>query len=576
MVQDALDNIVQQKKITTIIIAHRLSTIRNADVINVIKDGTVVENGTHDELMSKASYYKNLVDKQEGREESNTASPATSRQSSHVDLTKLDNNALSQAGSASSLIRFRDVGFAYPTRPNKKVFDNFNLSIEKGETIALVGGSGGGKSTTVGLIERFYDVNEGAVEYLGNDIRSLNVHWYRDQIGYVGQEPSLFNCTIAENIAFGAPSATRMDIEEAAKQANAHDFIMQLPDRYDTLIGERGIQLSGGQKQRVAIARAIVKKPEILILDEATSALDNESESIVQAAIDDLMVSSDHTVILIAHRLSTIRNADRIAFIGDGKVLELGSHDELLKREHGRYKRLFESSLRSSTLDSVAGLRKSTELKSVEEDTEVEKDVDEDDEFLEEEKKHFDATRARKMATEDSFYLLVGAIGAVFSGGVFPMWGVLFAETIDLLFRRVEVCTSDEDAVILGFPTCEEYWQDTASSLQDRSYVVSAYWAIALVGCMAGNMMVYYGFGQASERLNKRIRDKSFIALLRQEVAYFDKRSVGSITSRLQDDAARIHAFSGEPVRSLMVALSSVITGLGKYCYAFATPFDCP
>merc|ERR1712174_86311 len=181
-------------------------------------------------------------------------------------------------------------------------------------------------------------------EYYGEDIKDLNVKWYRDQIGYVGQEPTLFDATIAQNIAYGAPGATREEIIEAAKQANAFDFIMKFPQDFDTpLSGGAGTQLSGGQKQRVAIARALVKKPEILLLDEATSALDNESERIVQEALDKLMESKDCTCIIIAHRLSTIRNANRIAFIGDGCVKEIGSHDELMEKSNGKYKRLVES-----------------------------------------------------------------------------------------------------------------------------------------------------------------------------------------------------------------------------------------
>jgi ABC-type multidrug transport system fused ATPase/permease subunit len=290
VVQDALDNILEQKNITTIIIAHRLSTIRNADHINVLVFGDVVEQGTHDDLMEKAGYYRKLVEKQDGRDDEGNSSLASSRRSSENDLQDLGNPATLNEDVSPIHIEFRDVMFAYPTRPKKNVFNGFNLAIRQGETVALVGPSGGGKSTTVGLIERFYDPNSGVVEYMGVDVKSLNVHWYRDQIGYVGQEPTLFNDTIANNIAYGAPGARRAEIEEAAMQANAHDFIMEFSENYDTLVGERGAQLSGGQKQRVAIARALVKKPKLLILDEATSALDNESETIVQAAIDKVSI----------------------------------------------------------------------------------------------------------------------------------------------------------------------------------------------------------------------------------------------------------------------------------------------
>jgi len=377
----------------------------------------------------------------------------------------------------------------------------------------------------------------------------------------VGQEPTLFNDTIARNIAYGALGATQAEIEEAAKQANAHDFIMQFPEGYDTPVaGSGGSQLSGGQKQRIAIARALVKKPQILILDEATSALDNESESIVQEAINKLMESRDHTVIVIAHRLSTIRNADHIALIAEGKVIEYGSHDELLEKPHGRYRRLFESSKRRSTVDSV-GLRHSMIKKVEEDEDQEEEEIDWEAEIEAKEEEAFNAARARQLARPDASYMLAGSIGAVMAGAVYPMWGILFAETIDLLFRRVKYC-EEGNIPEEGFESCPEYWKSIADSMQDKSFRLAVYWAIVVFGCLAGFALLYWGFGMASERLNKRVRDSSFSSLLRQEIAYFDKRSVGSITSQLQDDAARIHAFSGEPVRSFIVALSSIVTGL--------------
>ena len=260
VVQDALDNIIENKKITTVVIAHRLSTIRNADTINVVVNGKVEERGTHDELMARESYYRRLVEKQEGtggeNSETNSSGPPSRTNSVSKDLNKLDSAI--EAGSIHGdlpHIAFKNVHFAYPTRPQKKVMKNFSLNINRGETIALVGPSGGGKSTTVGLIERFYDVSEGSVEYLGVDVRSLNVSWYRDQIGYVGQEPVLFNDTIARNIAYGAPNATRQEIEEACRQANCYDFIKEFPEGFDTPVGERGIQVSGGQKQRCVVSK---------------------------------------------------------------------------------------------------------------------------------------------------------------------------------------------------------------------------------------------------------------------------------------------------------------------------------
>jgi len=229
-------------------------------------------------------------------------------------------------------ISFRDVHFAYPSRPEHKVADGYSLVVEAGTTVALVGASGSGKSTAIQLVERFYDPDQGSVRLDGRDLKSLNVKWLRRQIGLVGQEPVLLAGSIAENIGYGKEGASREEVEAAAKMANAHDFIMEFPDGYDTEVGEKGGQLSGGQKQRVAIARAMIKNPAILLLDEATSALDNESERVVQAALDDLLQKQRRTTIVIAHRLSTIRNADKIVVVEKGTIVEQGTYNQLMAK----------------------------------------------------------------------------------------------------------------------------------------------------------------------------------------------------------------------------------------------------
>eukprot|EP00735_Rhodelphis_limneticus_P009657 TRINITY_DN2844_c0_g1::TRINITY_DN2844_c0_g1_i9::g.6201::m.6201 TRINITY_DN2844_c0_g1::TRINITY_DN2844_c0_g1_i9::g.6201 ORF type:complete len:1338 (+),score=413.75,sp/Q8T9W4/ABCB3_DICDI/45.24/0.0,sp/Q8T9W4/ABCB3_DICDI/39.70/2e-124,ABC_membrane/PF00664.18/2.1e-58,ABC_membrane/PF00664.18/1.3e-46,ABC_tran/PF00005.22/3.8e-36,ABC_tran/PF00005.22/1e-33,AAA_21/PF13304.1/0.18,AAA_21/PF13304.1/0.35,AAA_21/PF13304.1/2.8,AAA_21/PF13304.1/0.0015,SMC_N/PF02463.14/12,SMC_N/PF02463.14/8.5e-05,SMC_N/PF02463.14/39, len=223
-------------------------------------------------------------------------------------------------------IELRNVTFSYPTRADQHVFQGMNLAIEPGQRVALVGSSGSGKSTIVGLLQRFYDPNDGQVCLDGHDLRDLNLAWLRMQYGMVGQEPVLFATSIIENIRYGKPDATLEEVVAAAKQANAHDFISKLPAGYDTEIKQT--QLSGGQKQRVAIARAIIRNPKILLLDEATSALDAESERLVQDALDKLMVG--RTTVIVAHRLSTIKTADRIIVVHEGKVVESGTHDELM------------------------------------------------------------------------------------------------------------------------------------------------------------------------------------------------------------------------------------------------------
>ena len=243
--------------------------------------------------------------------------------------------------SVEGNIKFENVHFAYPSRRDQPVCQGYNLTVEAGATVALVGASGSGKSTAVSLVERFYDPDSGVVTLDGVNLRDLNVRWLRQQIGLVGQEPVLFSGSIGFNIATGKPGSTSEEVEAAAKMANAHAFIMEFPEGYDTEVGEKGGQLSGGQKQRIAIARAMIKNPSILLLDEATSALDNESEKVVQEALDDLLAKQKRTTIVIAHRLSTIRYADKIAVVDKGSIVEEGSHDQLMaKGPDGYYYKL--------------------------------------------------------------------------------------------------------------------------------------------------------------------------------------------------------------------------------------------
>ena len=236
----------------------------------------------------------------------------------------------------NSQIEYRHVSFSY--NGTKQVLRDINLTIPKGKTIALVGQSGSGKSTLVDLLPRFYDVTEGAILIDGTDIRRLSFYNLRELMGNVNQDPILFNDTIYNNIAFGVEHATPEQVEQAARIANAHDFILQTEHGYQTVIGDRGGKLSGGQRQRLSIARAVLKNPPIMILDEATSALDTESEKLVQEALDNLM--RNRTSIVIAHRLSTIKNADLICVFHDGQIVERGTHDELL-RQNGIYTKLY-------------------------------------------------------------------------------------------------------------------------------------------------------------------------------------------------------------------------------------------
>jgi ATP-binding cassette subfamily B protein len=255
----------------------------------------------------------------------------------------IDREPVVDAGGGETLpkvdgrVEFDGVSFAYPVRPEVQVLDNVNLRLEPGRVVALVGPSGAGKSTIAAMLLRLYDPGEGSIRLDGRDLRSLDARWLRTQIGTVAQEPVLFSTEVAANIRYGRPEAPDEEVEAAARAANAHDFISELPEGYATEVGERGVRLSGGQKQRVAIARALLKDPPILILDEATSSLDAESESLVQDALERLMAR--RTSLVIAHRLSTVRSADRVVVLDGGRVIEAGARNELMAAD-GLYRRL--------------------------------------------------------------------------------------------------------------------------------------------------------------------------------------------------------------------------------------------
>jgi ABC transporter fused permease/ATP-binding protein len=248
---------------------------------------------------------------------------------------------------AKGEIQFSHVRFAYPMRPDLDVLSDVSFTIKSGEVIALVGISGGGKSTIGSLIPRFYDPSAGEIFFDGHPIKNLKPSWLREQIGIVSQEPVLISSTIEENIRYGRPHATEAEVIEAARLANTLEFIQKFPDGFKTIVGERGIQLSGGQKQRVAIARALLKNPKLLILDEATSNLDTESEHLVQDALKKLMTG--RTTIIIAHRLATVREANTIFVIDGGKITQTGTHEELSSHKEGLYYKLLQRQFNDTT-----------------------------------------------------------------------------------------------------------------------------------------------------------------------------------------------------------------------------------
>ncbi|XP_078199084.1 phosphatidylcholine translocator ABCB4 isoform X5 [Callithrix jacchus] len=322
---------------------------------------------------------------------------ANARGAAYVIFDIIDNNpkidSFSERGhkpdSITGNLEFNDVHFSYPSRANIKILKGLNLKVQSGQTVALVGSSGCGKSTMVQLIQRLYDPDEGTINIDGQDIRNFNVSYLREIIGVVSQEPVLFSTTIAENIRYGRGNVTMDEIKKAVKEANAYEFIMKLPQKFDTLVGERGAQLSGGQKQRIAIARALVRNPKILLLDEATSALDTESEAEVQAALD--KAREGRTTIVIAHRLSTVRNADVIVGFEDGVIVEQGSHSELMKKE-GVYFKLV--NMQEANVPPVSFLK------------------------------------VLKLNKTEWPYFVVGTVCAIANGGLQPAFSVIFSEMI--------------------------------------------------------------------------------------------------------------------------------------------------
>ncbi|CAB3362047.1 Hypothetical predicted protein [Cloeon dipterum] len=444
-------------------------------------------------------------------------------------------------------IKFKRLRFQYPSRPDVEVLKDLSLSILPGETVALVGSSGCGKSTCVQLIQRFYDPADGSVELDGRDIQTLNLNWLRSHIGVVGQEPVLFGATIKQNIRYGCETASDEDIIQAAKDANAHDFIMKLPQQYDTLVGERGAQLSGGQKQRVAIARALVRKPAILLLDEATSALDTNSEAKVQQALD--RASLGRTTIIVAHRLSTIRNADKIVVLSGGYVVEEGTHNELMKL-HGHYHELVTAQL-SSDLEVHArakeeeatkgGVRQRLLSESSTHSSEYVQAVVMKDEVKEKEDvPSVPLLKIIKTNKPEWVYIVLGCITAALVGFSMPLFSVIFGDILGTLSNPdTEVVRSESNTFCLYF---------------------------LILGIIIGisSFIQLYTFGVAGERLTLRLRSQTFSAILQQEVAYFDSEinSVGALCSRLSGDAANVQGATGMRIGTVLQSISTLALGL--------------
>ncbi|XP_070692316.1 ATP-dependent translocase ABCB1 [Pempheris klunzingeri] len=456
-------------------------------------------------------------------------------------------------------IEFKNIHFSYPSRPDIKIMNNLCLSVTNGQTIALVGSSGCGKSTTIQLLQRFYDPQEGQVLIDGHDIRSLNIRYLREMIGVVSQEPILFATTIAENIRFGRPNVTQQEIEQATKEANAYDFIMNLPDKFGTLVGDRGTQMSGGQKQRIAIARALVRDPKILLLDEATSALDAESETIVQAALD--KVRQGRTTIVVAHRLSTIRNADVIAGVQKGEVVELGTHSQLMEKQ-GVYHTLVtmqtfqnvddgEEVEHELSADETSPLvktfsqsslfkRKSTRSSSLAasegEKEKFSQEKPEEDENV----PPVSFLKIMRLNLPEWPYILVGTICAVINGALQPLFAVIFSKII------------------------------TVFTVQDQDYIRerSTFFSLmfAAIGGVSFVTMFLQGFcfGKSGELLTLKLRLEAFKSMMRQDPGWFDnpKNSVGALTTRLATDAAQVQGATGVRMATLAQNIANLGTGV--------------
>eukprot|EP00118_Oscarella_pearsei_P021466 m.241042 g.241042 ORF g.241042 m.241042 type:complete len:1331 (+) comp40199_c0_seq19:2286-6278(+) len=467
-------------------------------------------------------------------------------------------------------IEFKNVQFTYPARSEAEVLKGVTLKVGCGQTMALVGPSGCGKSTVVQLIQRYYDPDQGQVLLDGHDLKGLNVHWLRERIGVVSQEPVLFATSIKENVRYGRLDVTDEEIMVAAKAANAHDFIMNLPQKYDTLVGERGAQLSGGQKQRVAIARALVRNPKVLLLDEATSALDTESEKIVQDALD--KAREGRTTIVIAHRLSTVRNATTISSILSGKIVEQGNHDELMARKDVYYelvmnqsvgdgsdetekkavsptkKKTFASayhrqiSRQASHQSSGTGYgRQESSSKNVKG---AEMGEEEDEEEEEAPPSLPPVLRVIKFNAPEWPYLVLGTIGAAAAGVVMPAFALIFA-------RILRVFSLD----------CDEMEAEVAVYAPVFFYIG--------IGSAIFEFSKSFFFGYAGEMVTARLRGLAFRAMLRQEMSWFDDKhhSTGALTTRLAKDASEVKGGLGFRLAVIVQLISTVVAALGISFY---------
>lgn len=467
-------------------------------------------------------------------------------------------------------LELRNVDFSYPSRRDVPIFQNFSLQIPAGKTVALVGQSGSGKSTVLALLERFYDPLAGEVLIDDVNIKGLQLKWLRRQIGLVSQEPALFATSIKENILYGKDGASEEEIVEAAKSANAFNFITQLPRGFDTQVGERGVQMSGGQKQRIAIARALLKNPPVMLLDEATSALDAESEKVVQAALE--RAAEGRTTVVVAHRLSTIRNADLIAVIQYGKVIEMGTHNELLaKGEQGAFAALVQLQQAHQEAEAEADdetvIADSKVVLARSHSSSLQK------RSISSGRKSFDEVRLSHSKSRDgiSSNLVLGGDKSKVKPQMpsfrrllalnRPEWRqALLGLTGAIAFGFVQPFY----AYCLGGMMAVFYTPDRNKLRHDVKVYAGVFCGLA-VAAFVVNTLQHYNFATMGEYLTKRVRVRMLTNILRFEVGWYDRdeNASGAVCSRLASDSNMVRALVGDRISLIVQTASAILVSFG-------------
>ncbi|KAG8365998.1 hypothetical protein BUALT_Bualt17G0030300 [Buddleja alternifolia] len=466
-------------------------------------------------------------------------------------------------------LEFREVYFSYPSRMDTPILQGLNLKVKAGKTVGLVGGSGSGKSTVIALLERFYDPIKGDILLDGNRIKRLKLKWLRSQMGLVNQEPILFATSIKENILFGKEDASMEMIINAAKNANAHDFIVKLPGGYETHVGQFGFQLSGGQKQRIAIARALLKDPRILLLDEATSALDTHSERIVQDAID--QASTGRTTLVIAHRLSTIRKSDTIVVLDSGRVIESGSHDRLIQmnnREGGVYFKMVKLQQSATNNESSSRPSYSVERRNYKSTTPKSPysvrsswqnspvsafspsltmsvvpsinmlsyyDSDDDEELKGNSSPSLSNFRLIQMNAPEWKRAFLGCLGAATFGAVQPLNAYCLGSVVSIYFNI-----------------------DKSKIRSETTFYCIIFLSIAVISFFA-NLLQHYNFAIMGERLTKRIREGVLQNILTFEIGWFDmdQNTSAAVCARISTEANMVRCLVGDRASLLVQVFTS-------------------